>query len=240
MLLDSEHNLAKILGMSRNRSCALLLLIAGLALMLAAGCAGLGRMLRGAAYASYFPLAVGNEWEYRLVTTAELNGKLDTTTVASYSHRIEGTRKLTDGKPVLMSVRNSTVTLRSPVRPESTFQEAETTCFRTTKHAAYRYSSLDSPPDSILLLPIEMDRKWNSSGTSYWVAAREDVKVDHDPLPDRTFSDCWRIRMTDANDPTPSVAWFARGLGLVRMVTERTFGNKKIHTDYYLVRAQIN
>lgn len=203
-------------------------------ILLLAGCAGLSSLLTGPERASWFPLATGNRWEYRLVSTVEQNGRLDTTTVADYHHEIVGTRKLPSGQPAFVRVWTSNVTLRDSGITDSSFSQTETTYFRRTPHWVYRYQPLGSPPDSILGLPPELDQKWRSNGLYYWVAAREDVTLDG-----RRYPDCWRLTMTEENSPNSSNGWFARGFGLVRLVTERTFEDRKLRTDYYLTRAVI-
>ena len=45
--------------------------------------------------------------------------------------------------------------------------------------------------------------------------------------------------MTEENSPNSSNGWFAKGFGLVRLVTERTFGKRKLRTDYFLTGAAI-
>jgi hypothetical protein len=47
------------------------------------------------------------------------------------------------------------------------------------------------------------------------------------------------LTTTEGKDPSSSNAWFAPGLGLVRMASERTFGTKKLRTDYFLIRSEI-
>lgn len=207
--------------------------IGGFVLLLA-GCAGLSSLLSGPARASWFPLAVGNRWEYRLVSTVEQNGRLDTTTLAEYHHAIVGTRKLADGRSAYVRVWTSDVTLRDSGIVDSTFSQAETTFFRRSPHWVYRYESLSDSPDSILGLPPELDQKWRSGGLYYWVAAREDITLDGQQYPG-----CWRLTMTEENSSNSSNGWFAQGFGLVRLVTEQTFGNRKLRTDYYLTSAVV-
>ena len=223
---------------ARNRKAGAACALAGLCtcalFLVLAGCAGLRSMLAGSERASWFPLRMGNRWEYRLASTVEQNGRLDTTTVADYHHEIVGTRKLAGGQPAFVRVWTSNVTLRDSGIADSSFSQAETTFFRSTPHWVYRYEALSSPPDSILALPPELDQKWRSGGLYYWVAAREDIVIGG-----RRYPDCWRLTMTEENSPNSSNAWFARGFGLVRLVTERSFGDRKLRTDYFLTGAAI-
>jgi len=214
-----------ILGMNRLRGFVFLPLVLGLT-----GCAS----FLEPEHRSWFPLRVGNEWDYALVSTVEQNGRLDTTTTATYHHAITGTAKLAHGQPVFTRVWNSDVTLRDSGMSDSSFSQSETTYFRRTKRWVYRYLTPASPPDSILQLPPEMDQKWRSEGVYYWVAARDDIRAG-----DRLYPRCWRLTTTEGKDPSSSNAWFAPGFGLVRMSTERTFGTKKLRTDYFLTRAGI-
>jgi hypothetical protein len=203
-------------------------------ILLLAGCAGLRSMLGGSERTSWFPLRMGNQWDYRLVSTVEENGRLDTTTTADYHHEITGTRKLAGGQPVFVRVWTSTVTLRDSGIVDSSFSQTETTYFRRSNRWVYRYQALNGPPDSILALPPELDQKWRSGGLYYWVAAREDIVIGG-----RRYPDCWRLTMTEEKSPNSSNGWFARGFGLVRLVTERSFGDRKLRTDYYLTNAEI-
>jgi len=191
-------------------------------------------MFSGPERTSWFPLRVGNEWEYHLVSTMEQDGQTDTTTTAIYRHRVTGTRKLENGAPVFTRVWDSNVTLRDSGLADSSFSQSETTYLRRTKRWVYRHLTLNAPPDSILGLPPELDQKWQSAGIFYWIAGREDISVGG-----RQYPRCWRLKMTEVNSPNSSVAWFARGFGLVRLATERTFGTKKLRTDYFLTGAVI-
>jgi hypothetical protein len=164
----------------------------------------------------------------------EQDGRLDTTTTAVYRHEITGMHKLADGQAVFVRVWNSDVTSRASGIVDSSFSQTETTYFRRSEHWVYRYLTLKSPPDSILGLPPELDQKWRSGGLYYWVAAREDVAIG-----DRQYPRCWRLTMTEENSPNSSNGWFARGFGLVRLVTERTFGTRRLRTDYFLTSAVI-
>jgi hypothetical protein len=183
---------------------------------------------------SYFPLAVGDQWDYRLVTTVERGDRLDTTTVATYEHRITGTAKLADGKPAFVRIWESQVTLHDSALPESTFSQSETTYLRRTGQAVYRYPSRASPPDSILLLPIQIDQQWESNGVGYHVMGRDDVQIE-----DQTYTSCWRIKTSTSADPNPINTWLAPGVGLVRLKDDRNVAGRQMHTDYYLTQADI-
>jgi hypothetical protein len=214
-----------ILGMNRFRCLFFLPLV-----LLVTGCA----VFTGSERHSWFPLRVGNEWDYALVSTMGQDGRLDTTTTGVYRHAITGLGRLADGRPAFVRVWNSEVTLRDSGMADSSFSQSETTYFRRTKRWVYRYLTPASPPDSILQLPPELDQKWRSEGVSYWVAAREDVNAGG-----RLYPRCWRLTTTEGNDASSSNAWFAPGFGLIRMATERTFGTKKLRTDYFLTAAKI-
>jgi hypothetical protein len=203
-------------------------------ILLLAGCAGLRSLLAGSERTSWFPLSMGNQWDYRLVSTVEENGRLDTTTTADYRHEITGTRKLAGGQPAFVRVWTSNVTLRDSGIVDSSFSQTETTYFRRSNRWVYRYQALDGPPDSLLALPPELDQKWRSGGLYYWVAAREDIVIGG-----RRYPNCWRLTMIEESSPSSSNGWFAQGFGLVRLVTERSFGDRKLRTDYYLTNAII-
>jgi hypothetical protein len=210
-------------------------LLAGFAtLVLVSGCSVLKFALGTSERNSYYPLSVGDAWEYRLVTTFNRGQRWDTTTLGTYRHRVIRAVNLADGKPALMRVWESQVTLRDTALPESTFAEAETTYYRRMKNAVYRYLTLQDSPDSILLLPIEIDQRWKSKDVDYWVAAREDVVIDG-----KSYQDCWCIQSRPTNDLFPLRVWFTKGVGLVRMISERELSGKRMKTDYYLVRAEI-
>ena len=203
-------------------------------LLFFSGCATLHLFVGGSDRGSYFPLAVGDEWEYRLVTTAERGTRSDTTTIATYEHRIIGTTRLADGKPAYVRVWISEVTLRDTLLPDSSFSQTETTYLRRSASAVYRYVNRQSRPDSILLLPPRIDQRWTSEGVSFWVAAREDLQIV-----DQSYPDCWRIKSGPVDDPVPSLTWFARGYGLVRLLSDRTVAGKHLRTDYYVTDAKI-
>jgi hypothetical protein len=201
-------------------------------LIFAAGCASLNRLLAPPETNSYFPLAENDEWDYRLVTTMTQAGRTDTTTVADYRHRITGRTKMADGRPAFIRVWTAQVTLHDSSLGESTFTQAETSYFRRTRSAVNRYATRSSAADSILLFPVQIDRQWTSGDVDYWVKSRDDITVGG-----RTYPECWRVQAKPRGQTLSMNVWFARGAGMVRMTSERTFGDRRLFTDYFLTRA---
>lgn len=218
----------------RVRGFALAALLGFGMVLLFVNCSVVRLVFSGGERNSYYPLSIGSAWEYHLVTTVEAEGKTDTTTRGVYHQRIVQPVTLADGKPAVMRVWNSSITLCSPGLPESSFTQAETSYYRKTASAVYRYQTLQDTPDSVLLLPIQLDQRWLSKDVSYWVSAIEDVTVGG-----KTWQDCWCIQSRAIGSQGIMKAWIARGAGLVRLFTEREFSGKKMITDYFLVRADI-
>jgi hypothetical protein len=199
------------------------------------GCAGLRLFQGNPESASYFPLRVGDEWDYRLVTFVTLDGTTDTTTVGEYHHAIVGKCLLADSQPAFIRVWTSQVTLRNPGLKDSTFSETETTYLRRTGSAVYRYFSRDDRPDSVLLLPVAIDRQWNSRNVRYWVMAREDITAGG-----QFYPESWRVKTTSLDNGAVSNTWFCRGKGMVRFASDREFSGKKLHTEYWLRACRLH
>ena len=149
---------------------------------------------------SYYPLSVGNVWNYGVTMIAEIPGTTATFTGDSQD-RIVDTAELTGGTSVYELVTSITI---------NGYSGSDTFYIHETDTAVYIYESLsDTVPDKYLELPLENSSSWivNSSETAV-VLGTIDISV-----PAGVYSDCREIAYID-NDDTTFVC-LARGVGEV-------------------------
>lgn len=148
----------------------------------------------------YYPLSVGNVWNYGVTMIAEIPGTTATFTGDSQD-RIVGTAELSGGISVYEWVTSITI---------DGYSGSDTFYIHETDTAVYIYESMiDTVADKYLELPIESNNSWivNSNQTAV-VLATVDISV-----PAGIYSDCYEIAYID-NDDTTFVC-FANGVGEV-------------------------
>jgi hypothetical protein len=149
----------------------------------------------------YYPLSIGNSWEYMAGMTV---AKPDTISIylGNSQDRIIGTTQLVGGANVFEWATSITL---------DGYSDTDTFYIQETDTAVYIYESLsDTAPDKYLKLPIENGVTWmvNSDETAV-VLGTIDVSV-----PAGDYKDCWEIAYVDGSDTT--FVNLARGVGEVK------------------------
>jgi hypothetical protein len=150
---------------------------------------------------SYFPLSVGNVWEYMVGMTVAIPG---TTYIfmGNSQDNIIGTTQLVGGASVFQLATSLTL---------DGYSGRDTFYIHETDTAVYLYESPDDTiPDKYLELPIETGNTWtvNSYETAV-VLGTSDVSV-----PAGDYQDCWEIAFVDESDTT--FVYLALGVGEVK------------------------
>jgi len=131
------------------------------------GCGGAGD--------NYFPLTVGNEWDYQMITTTTTTDTTyaDTGAVVTWSITAEDT--LNDGTPVFELTRGTI-----PFYVEE-----------TEDHIIQYTDKAGSNPDTVLAIPLEDGKAWDvDSNTTAEVVNKESVTVTAG-----TYDDCWKVML---------------------------------------------
>jgi hypothetical protein len=184
--------------------------------------------------AVYFPLAVGNQWEYSIEQTITLISP-DTTWEYTGNSITEITAETTldNGNPVLEQV--TTTTWDDTLMTDAT----DTTYVEETEDYMLIYNSkADTDPDTSLMLPIEAGNTWtvysNTADTmTAYVVGKATVTV-----PAGSYDDCWQIEYSFSGGV--NVDWFAPDFGVVRHEYEMSDSNTTIQFIKELESVTIN
>ncbi len=187
----------------------------------------------GSSRRELFPLKPGSEWQYRIVEYTAYADHSDTTRSATYDVRIGGAAKAVDSSSVVRSDWQGNDVQRRGAGAETTYARSGAIFYRLGAHALYRYLSLTSQRESILVLPPQTGQKWHSGILDYVVAGQEDVTIEG-----RRFPGCWRVNYGPKERFFIS-AWYAPGIGLVRQLDEREVYGGVARSDYYLVSTNL-
>ncbi|MDH4211786.1 MAG: hypothetical protein OEV79_10120 [candidate division WOR-3 bacterium] len=150
---------------------------------------------------NYYPLSIGNEWNYEVTMTVDIPDTSYTFTGDSQD-RIVGTTQLAGGMSVFEFA--TAITLNG-------YSGNDTFYIRGTDTAVYLYETLDDTlPDTYLEFPIENGRTWivNSAETAV-VLGSIDISV-----PAGTYNDCWEIAYIGEDDTI--FVYLANGIGEVK------------------------
>jgi hypothetical protein len=146
---------------------------------------------------NYFPLTVGNEWNYDMTMTMT---DPDTTTTETGTVELEITAETTldNGTEVFEMIMIMTEI--------TTF--ADTSYIEETEDYLLQYSNKAAtvPNDTMLALPLETGKTWADCE----VMGKKDITV-----PAETFKDCWEIRGIDNSDTM--YMYLAPDVGMVKM-----------------------
>lgn len=150
---------------------------------------------------NYYPLSVGNIWNYGITMTVEVPGTTYTYT-GDLQDEITNETQHTNGANVFEWVGALTL---------DGFSSTDTFYLQETDTAVFMYTSLvDTDPDNHLELPIEEGNTWivNSTMTAV-VLGRADISV-----PAGNYEDCWEIAYIYLGDTM--YVYLADGVGEVR------------------------
>jgi len=150
---------------------------------------------------SYYPLTIGNEWNYETTWTLDIAGT-PYIYQGEIQDRVIGTTQLTTGTNVFQFT--TALTLNG-------YSDTDTFYLHETDTAVYVYESLDdTSPDKYIQFPLENSSTWvvNSTQTAV-VLGIVDVSV-----PAGDYSDCWEIAYLDGDDTV--FVYLAHGIGEVK------------------------
>ena len=151
--------------------------------------------------ANYFPLTVGNEWNYGFEMTRT---DPDTTLTETGSAKMEITDETTLDNDTDVFEQVMTITFTDTLIPDV----VDTSYFQETDDYIFEYDDKTStaPDDTVLALPLEEGKTWGN----YEVTGQEDVTVDAG-----SFDDCWEIMVIENGDTT--YLYLAPNVGMVKM-----------------------
>lgn len=158
----------------------------------------------------YFPVKVGNIWNYIGYVTSGA----DTTSKTILKNEI--TEKTTiNSKDAFKQVGYVTVYTYLPI--VDTSYDTSSVYLAETDDAILSYDSLTAVPDTALKLPLKKDKTWTQvySGVTvtYTVLLQEDVTV-----PAKTYKKAWKVEMSYSVGGTTYTMyyWYADGVGMIK------------------------
>lgn len=159
---------------------------------------------------NYYPLAVGNVWDY--IMTMTMTTPTDTLeATGSQNDEITEETTLDDGTEVFEQVTITTI-----FDPDTSVDTTIMYIEETDDYIRGYDSKDDTIPDTFAELPIEDGNTWDvNDDMSAVVLGKVDVSV-----PAGDYDDCWEIGYIHDNDTTYD--YFADGVGMVRAYTEFT------------------
>ncbi|UCD06590.1 MAG: hypothetical protein JSV98_04985 [candidate division WOR-3 bacterium] len=157
---------------------------------------------------NYFPLAVGNIWNYNIVYRMIMT--TDTTQYTGTS-TTEITRE---------TILNSNIDVLEQVTTtlwdDTTMTDhVDTTYLLSDGDRMLIYNDLaDTDPDTGLVFPFEQGSTWTVYADTTDTLTAEVLGQDDITVPAGTYSDCWDVRFTSLGQTQDN--WFAEGVGIVR------------------------
>lgn len=172
--------------------------------------------------AVYFPLTVGNQWEYSITQTITLTSP-DTSWEYTGNSVTEITAETTldNGLSVLELV--TTTTWDDTLMTDTTV----TTYVEETEDYMLIYDNkADTDPDTSLMLPIEIANTWTVYSDSADTMTAYVVGKAIVTVPAGSYDDCWQIEYTFGGGI--NMDWFAPDFGIVRHEYEMVDSNSTI------------
>jgi hypothetical protein len=159
---------------------------------------------------NYFPLAVGNLWNYntvyRLIMTSDTIQYTGTSTT-------EITRETTLNSNIEVLEQVTTMLWDDTTMTNS----IDTTYIQSSEDYMLIYDDLaDTEPDTSLVLPIADGNTWTVYVDMTDTLTAEVIGQDDVTVPAGSYSDCWDIRYTSLGQTQDN--WFAEGVGIVRHI----------------------
>lgn len=158
----------------------------------------------------YFPLAVGNKWDYSLTQTTTMTLP-DTTFVMTGASTTEITDETTldNGTEVFQQITTTTY-------DDTLMQECVDTTYieKLDTYILIYDDKADTDPDTSLLLPIEEGNTWTVYSDSADTMTAEVLGKEDMTVPAGTYEDCWKIEYTFTG--ATNTDWFAPDFGIVK------------------------
>jgi len=208
---------------------AIMAITAALAIVLACGSDDPSGPSAGGDDAAYYPLAVGNSWDYSRAGTMDTSGVQMGTVSGSAQISITGTDTHSGGFNVFVQethVSDTTFIAGISVVSDSTF----TDYVRVTDDGFFGYPRLTDTDSSWMVpFPIQQGHSWNFAEeppTTGEILSTSVTVV----VPAGTFEDCMEMRTIwmDSGLTVTNTADFARNVGQVRNVFNSTMDNMSI------------
>jgi hypothetical protein len=206
----------------------LLLLLPALAGLFFAGC----DLFAGD---DYYPLTVGNVWNYTGALT-QTSTLASTDTVMTWQWRLEvtGTDTLNSGIAVFEVETQTETHMSAPY--DTTFSDTSVVYWQQTDTCVYSYTDkADTTGSVIVRLPLEVGKSWTTGSMTTTVAAQENVTVEAG-----TYKKAWRLDLTDSTSTTYSAhAWYGNGVGTVKQEQTSSYSGFTNHLVMELTSATI-
>jgi len=173
---------------------------------------------------SYYPLNIGNEWNYTVTMTIEISDTPYIYTGTS-EDQIIGTTQLTAGINVFQFATMLTL---------NGYTGNDTFYIHETDTAVYLYEDIDDTlPDKYLEFPLATGNTWTVNATqSARVLGSVDVSV-----PAGDYSDCWEIAYIEGDDTI--FVYLAYGVGEVKGYAVDNFADTTVTLSLELESATI-
>jgi len=174
----------------------------------------------------YYPLTVGNIWNYDMTMTTTLP---DTTITGTGTMKIEITAETTLNNGANVFEEVSTSIVENSTHIDTSYTE------ETDDYILNYGDKADTDPDTMLVLPLEEGKTWKTdSNTTLKVIGKESVTV-----PAGTYDDCWKAQMIEENSDTIYV-YLAPDIGLIKWHVTHTEDSLSYEMKIELKDATIN
>lgn len=173
---------------------------------------------------SYYPLRIGNEWNYEVTMTVDIAGT-PYIYAGESQDRVIGTTQLTVGTGVFQFA--TVLTLNG-------YSGYDTFYIHETDTAVYLYEDVDDTlPDKFLEFPLAVGNAWTVNATqSAHVLGSVDVSV-----PAGDYGDCWEIAYVEGSDTI--FVYLAYGIGEVKGYAIDTYADTTFAISLELESATI-
>ncbi len=182
----------------------------------------------------YYPVAVGNQWEYSIVNTLNVTAFTDTT----FSYTGTSTTTIT-GQAIFNNIEAfELVTITIWDDTVAMTNSTDTSYVQATNDYVLIYEDLtDTEPDTSLVFPLETGNTWIVRIDSTDTLTAEVLGQETITVPAGAFADCWTVEYT-YNGWTEQ-SWLALDVGIVRdsMITDVQNGTSLF--DKELLNANI-
>jgi len=176
----------------------------------------------------YWPVTVGNIWNYQQVTNVT---SPDTNITFTDTMKVEVTKETTlDNNTAVFEVIQSSGTY------------ADTSYWQKTDKYLFWYDDkADTEPDTTLVFPIEEGNSWNVHKDSSYTETMHVIGKESVTVPAGTYDDCWKGMeiFTDGTIAETSYVWLAPDIGWVKMTSTEADSNWTVTTKIELLNATI-
>lgn len=167
----------------------------------------------------YFPTGAGSSWAHATIAITNFGGVFDTVTGRVVVEAEEPT-ELNSGEECVPFFTTESTFMTTP---DTVVVTKSTRYLRKTGSHVLVYDSLADPaPETLLALPLKVDRDWTVAVRGDTVISAAAVGQETVSVPAGEYVDCWKVKLTFTVGSTSqaSYAWYADGVGQVRTVLE--------------------